>query len=85
MSRRLDVLLVVAAVVAAGCAPVMKAAGFPPEATRPTPPSALEQSALKVGDKAPDVRVMTSSGEPWSLENALTSGPAVIVFYRGHW
>ncbi len=56
-----------------------------PNPTRPTPPEGIEARALAVGAEAPEVALPTAQGGTWSLHEALRSGPAVLVFYRGHW
>jgi hypothetical protein len=47
--------------------------------------SGVAEKALKVGDKAPDFALPNVRGESVSLSEALTKGPAVVTFYRGHW
>jgi peroxiredoxin len=47
--------------------------------------SDLTQSALKVGDVAPDFTLPNAVGETVSLAELLTSGPVIISFYRGGW
>jgi hypothetical protein len=56
-----------------------------PNPTRPTPPEGIEARALAVGAEAPEVALPTAQGGTWSLHESLRSGPAVLVFYRGHW
>jgi hypothetical protein len=47
--------------------------------------SGVAEKALKVGNKAPDFALPNVRGESVSLSEALTKGPAVVTFYRGHW
>jgi hypothetical protein len=70
-----------ALVLLAGCASVLKAAGYPPEATRKTPPTGVEDSALKVGAVAPDVSVPLTDGTSAALRGSRTA----LLFYRGSW
>ena len=60
------------------------AAGFPPHATRTTPPSRIEERARKVGDVAPSFSLPASAGA-LVLGDQLQRGPLVLVFYRGSW
>jgi hypothetical protein len=59
---------------------MMMAAALPPNPTRQSPPPGLEQRALPVGAPAPAFTLPDASSGNWSLH-----GPAVLVFYRGHW
>ncbi|MZR30420.1 peroxiredoxin-like family protein [Sneathiella litorea] len=43
------------------------------------------QSALEVGDKAPDFTLPNAKGEQVSLAALLSKGAAIISFYRGSW
>jgi peroxiredoxin len=46
----------------------------------------MESSTLKVGDKAPDFKlVAANTGESFSLKALLKSGPLIIEFLRGTW
>ena len=45
----------------------------------------IEQSALKVGDKAPSFTLPDASGKSVALAELLKNGPAIVVFYRGGW
>ena len=56
-----------------------------PNPTRLTPPEGIEARALAVGAEAPEVALPTAQSGTWSLHESLRSGPAVLVFYRGHW
>ena len=40
---------------------------------------------VAVGAAAPDFTLESSTGARISLAESLASGPAVLVFYRGHW
>lgn len=64
---------------------LLGAAGPPPHAGRREAPPGIEASAAEVGSRAPAVVLPRAGGSRWSLAEALTSGPAVIVFYRGDW
>ena len=44
----------------------------------------LEQT-LKVGDTIADFTLPNATGQPVSIKELLTKGPAVIAFYRGGW
>jgi peroxiredoxin len=46
---------------------------------------ATESPGLSVGEKAPDVRVTTTSGEGVLLSSLYADGPLVVTFYRGGW
>ncbi|MDP2270672.1 MAG: hypothetical protein Q8N23_13620 [Archangium sp.] len=70
----------VLALLLGGCATVMKAGGFPPEARRKTPPAGLEQ-ALDVGAQVPDLKLAMTDGSTLSLHGQ----PSALFFYRGHW
>lgn len=70
--------------IAIGCGSVMRAAGYPPEARRKAPPTTIETTAAKVGDRAPKT-ALAMTGGTWRLADALSTGPAILVFYRGHW
>jgi peroxiredoxin len=39
----------------------------------------------KVGDRAPEFKVLDSTGEWFGLSDLIASGPCVFVFYRGLW
>lgn len=52
----------------------------PPNPMRESPPPGIEERALPVGAAAPAFTLPASDGGRWSLH-----GPAVLVFYRGHW
>lgn len=46
--------------------------------------SGLDKQSLKVGDKAPEIKV-TLNGKKVSLSSFYSKGPLVIKFYRGGW
>ena len=74
-------LLSSACLLVASCGTVLKAAGFPPQAMRPTPPEGLEQTAAAVGARLAEASVQLSDGQ----SAPLVGPPTAIVFYRGHW
>lgn len=43
------------------------------------------KTPVAVGEAAPDFTLESSAGERVSLSQSLANGPAVLVFYRGHW
>jgi peroxiredoxin len=45
----------------------------------------IVDTALKMGDKAPDFSLKGANGETVSLSERLKSGPVVVLFYRGGW
>ena len=45
----------------------------------------IEQSALKVGDKAPSFTLPDATGKSVSLADTLKNGPTIVIFYRGGW
>lgn len=47
--------------------------------------SRLAQSALSVGDTAPDFILPSAEGRPLRLYTQLQHGPVILVFYRGGW
>lgn len=46
---------------------------------------AMTGRAIAIGDVAPEIRLVDSSGVTRSLTKALDTGPVVLLFYRGHW
>jgi peroxiredoxin len=42
-------------------------------------------TGLKVGEKAPDIRLRTIGGKTFSLSDTLKNKQVVLVFYRGQW
>ncbi len=63
----------------------MRLQGIPLGAVRNTPPPGIERRALAVGATVPAVVLQAADGSAWRLADALGRGPAVLVFYRGHW
>ena len=47
--------------------------------------SGLANRALKAGDLAPAFELPDGDGMLWRSQDLLSSGPLVIVFYRGRW
>lgn len=45
----------------------------------------IEAKALRVGERAPAFRLPDEQGRPVDLDSLLARGPAVLLFYRGHW
>lgn len=45
----------------------------------------IGKSALKVGDKLPDVTLADATGQSVSMSALLSKGPLIINFYRGGW
>ncbi len=43
------------------------------------------KNVLKVGDTAPNFNLPNATGNTVFLENVISRGPAVVVFYRGGW
>lgn len=41
--------------------------------------------ALRIGDKPANFILPRAGGGNVSLKDKLTSGPVVLIFYRGHW
>ncbi len=52
----------------------------PSNPMRQSPPPGLGQRALSIGATAPVFTLSDANGGKWGLY-----GPAVLVFYRGHW
>ena len=44
-----------------------------------------EESKFKVGDRAPNFEGVDQNQSTFSLENGLTAGSVLVVFYRGEW
>lgn len=40
---------------------------------------------VPVGDKAPDFELKDTQGKAHTLASLTKDGPALIIFYRGHW
>ncbi len=64
-------------VVLAGC-------DAPIGAIRRSPPDDIATRVLATHAKAPPI-VLEGTQGPYKLADALTQGPALLVFYRGHW
>lgn len=47
--------------------------------------SVEDAHGLATGTKAPLFKAMDEDSSMFSLEDALLTGPVVIIFYRGHW
>lgn len=45
----------------------------------------INQSALKVGDKAPDFELKNALNKPVKLSDLLKIGPVILSWYRGGW
>lgn len=45
----------------------------------------IPSRAVSVGDKVSPFTLLDATGQPRSLEELTTDGPAVVVFYRGGW
>jgi hypothetical protein len=54
---------------------------MPPEARRNSAPAGIDASALKVGQKVPELANVPSTKGAWSRGDRVTA----LVFYRGHW
>jgi hypothetical protein len=83
LSTALLLLACLGAVAPVGCAAMDRVSRMPATAGRTTPPPGVAD-AKKVGAAAGEVSLTTTKG-PFSLSQALHSGPAVLVFYRGDW
>ena len=47
--------------------------------------SGIMQAVLKIGDKAPDFELKNADEDLVRSDDLLSSGPAVLSFYRGKW
>ena len=47
--------------------------------------SGILESAVQVGDRAPDFSLKDQGGVEISLKGLLSQGPIVLSFYRGKW
>jgi hypothetical protein len=47
--------------------------------------SGLENTALKVGDRAPEFSLFNQDHVPVNSVDLLRQGPLVVSFFRGHW
>ena len=45
----------------------------------------IEGKALRLGERAPAFQLMDQQGHLCSLDELIANGPAVLMFYRGHW
>lgn len=45
----------------------------------------LDQKALKIGDRAPDINVLDTDGNEIRLYDLLKNSPVIINFFRGNW
>jgi hypothetical protein len=80
LARRVQSLAAATAALA-----LLVAAGPPRHAGRREAPPGIDARAIEVGARAPPLELPTADGARWSLAEALARGPAVLVFYRGHW
>jgi hypothetical protein len=64
-----------------GCGPLYQLAGYPPEATRTTPPPKIEERVLDARAPAPAIEAPSTNGT-WKLDDEKIT---VLVFFRGHW
>ncbi len=55
------------------------------EGVRDVAASGVLQTALKVGDKAPDFELPDAVGKTVKLSNLLADGPVILTWYRGVW
>jgi peroxiredoxin len=46
---------------------------------------AIQHTMLKVGDKAPEIRLGNAKGEIVDVAALLGKGPVIVTFYRGGW
>jgi hypothetical protein len=47
--------------------------------------SGIENTALKVGDRAPDFTLFNQDHVELASKDLLRQGPLVVSFFRGHW
>ena len=40
---------------------------------------------INVGDKMPAFELPDHTGKSWNLDEQLSEGPVMLVFYRGNW
>ncbi len=45
----------------------------------------IDQKALMIGDKAPDINVLDTDGNEIKLYDLLKNAPVIINFFRGNW
>jgi len=55
------------------------------DVTRRLVDSGIAQRALNVGDKAPNFKLPSATGEEVRLNELLDKGPVILNFYRGGW
>ena len=53
--------------------------------SEPLPEKAADIRPLLIGARAPEVNVLTASGEELPLRNLVTGQPSILVIYRGAW
>ena len=82
MTRTRAVLLT-AGLLTLGCE--SESSAGPADADAMTMPQSEPTTTLKVGDAAPAFSLADAAGGTVSLADALATGPAVLVFYRGDW
>ena len=41
--------------------------------------------AIRSGDKMPAFELPDHTGKSWNLDEQLSEGPVMLVFYRGNW
>ncbi|MCA9667423.1 MAG: hypothetical protein KC503_17605 [Myxococcales bacterium] len=90
MSSRIVTQLIAAIVAlsaAGACGPSrpLPRAAMPKAARRDSPPPGIDDNALAVGATARPFGLVSSAGGSWSLREALSKKPALLVFYRGSW
>ena len=47
--------------------------------------SGLAKTALKTGDRTPDIVLLNARGEIVDVATLLKRGPVIVTFYRGGW
>lgn len=45
----------------------------------------LARNAKRVGDQAPDIKLLDAHGKPFEVTPLLAKGPVIVTFYRGGW
>jgi AhpC/TSA family len=75
----------VAALLVGGSIAFLRSQGIPVHAMRRGAPTEIALRALAVGALAPDMSLPAADRSTWRLSDALRGGPAVLLFYRGHW
>jgi hypothetical protein len=56
-----------------------------PDRRRREAPAGIGQRALQVGVQAPALSLPAADGSRFVLQEALSRGPAVLLFFRGDW